>query len=481
MKKNVIVFLSGVCLGTTSWIAWNESFSVVFVPDLPQLDEPVESQRSRHCNICNGRSNSTNASVAHRGRVSQREVPKFQLDDRYLKEHDRIDRENAKTRCNRYNLQPYDGPMRRLFYGTTVADDNWDLFVMHAVEVYGVYHAAVFIESNTTFIATPRALRFNNSNMGDSLTKSEMFGPRTRILLDFWLEDWPDLRELDREAEQRSTITKRWRDMGMTPDDVGIVADADEFISRDFLRAIQTCDFPELRPNQSCQRPKIVTAAVVFEISPYCIRKRPWHHPDIISGQCVDGIGDPTERVVPLRHYKGMHGQRDVTYGKHDLTKYPEAVHKSGRFPLLNGDDIRVVHGDQGFLYNFKDIPNNSAFGVAYHFHNWFADLTLLRNKYATYGHPLHNMDVRTLSQIGEDVDLTVRCLKGIKNTETTLYAYFEAGRDTPGPKPIFFLNTTYLDERHKKVQAMFDEDSQKYGTNYDSDNRWVDKPVLMK
>jgi len=35
----------------------------------------------------------------------------------------------------------------------------------------------------------------------------------------------------------------------MMPDDVGVLTDdADETLTRDFLRAVQTCDFPYLDP-----------------------------------------------------------------------------------------------------------------------------------------------------------------------------------------------------------------------------------------
>jgi hypothetical protein len=101
----------------------------------------------------------------------------------------------------------------------------------------------------------------------------------------------------------------------MTSEDVGVVADIDEVFSRDFLRAVQTCDFPELNPGQSCQKPKICPSTIAFEGSPYCIKKKEWFHPDIISGQCVEGIGDPTERIVPLRTFKRRYGERDLSYG----------------------------------------------------------------------------------------------------------------------------------------------------------------------
>jgi hypothetical protein len=76
-------------------------------------------------------------------------VPKFNVDPMYQAEHERIDTENPQVKCQRYGLAPYGGPPRRIFFGSLVADENWDVFRMHAIEIYGIYHVAVFIEANT--------------------------------------------------------------------------------------------------------------------------------------------------------------------------------------------------------------------------------------------------------------------------------------------------------------------------------------------
>jgi hypothetical protein len=308
-------------------------------------------------------------------------ISKFELDDIYLDDHLRIDEEESAIKCARYGLTPHNGRARRIFFGTLIADDNWDVIQMHAIEVYDVYQAIVFVESNTTHIASPRKLRFKETYEADLLLRSEMFGPNTRVYIDFWLEDLPDIKWMNRESEQRNAILQRWKKAGMSQDDVGIMADGDEFISRDFLRAVQVCDFPALHPDPSCHRPKIVPLSVSFEISPFCIRKKLWFHPDVIRGECVDGIGDPTERVIPLRTYQRMYGQRHESYGRDDIDEYPEQVRKSGRYPLFTGPDIRVVQGDWSNPYTIVDIPNNetdAAYGVAYHFHNWFENFSIL-------------------------------------------------------------------------------------------------------
>jgi hypothetical protein len=408
-------------------------------------------------------------------------VPKFEVSSLYSKEHARIDDESAVARCDRYNLKPYDGPPRRIFYGAMIADDNWEIMLIHAIEVYDIYHVAVFIESNTTHMATPRQLRFKDSQEGDLLLRSEMFGPKTQVYLDLWLEALPDLKAMDRESEQRNTIIKRWKDAGMRPNDVGIMSDADEVVSRDFLRAVQSCDFPELRPDASCHSPKIIPSTISFESSPYCMKTIPWFHPDLIAGQCVDGIGDPTERIVPLRTHERMYGERDELYGKTNNMEFPEAVHKSGRYPLFTGPDIRTVHGDRGLLYSPKPwiADETAVFGAAYHLHNWFADLKAIRHKYQTYAHGDDGALQKTLSQITGDLDISVRCAKeldGEVNGEDT--PFHPHGKTTKGPRPIFFLNKTYSEGRHKLLRKMVREDELKYGTSYDSSAKSIENSV---
>ena len=402
-------------------------------------------------------------------------VPMFKVDPMYQAEHDRIDQENSTEKCGRYGLKPYDGSPRHIFFGALVADENWEVFRMHAIEVYDIYHVAVFIEANTTFMATPRKLRFKDSEERDLLVASGMFGPNTIVYVDYWLDDWQELKSMNRESEQRNTIIKVWKAAGMQPDDVALVADMDEVFSRDFLRAVQICDFPELRPGQSCQKAKICPLTTFFEGSPYCIKKRQWFHPDIIGGQCVEGIGDPTERVTPLRNFKRQYGERHKSYGRYNLDLYPENFHKSGRYPLFNGNDIRMVQGDRGMPYTFINRPGHrktAAYGVAYHFHNWFTDLKVLRNKYMTYSHSKSNIMAKTLSEAGGDLDIFVRCARGINNEANPFNwseHYYEQGWSIKGPRPIFFLNTTYTHERHKLVQKMLVDDEAKYGSSYDA------------
>jgi hypothetical protein len=417
-------------------------------------------------------------------------VPEFKIDPIHQDAYDRIDTESSAMKCARYGLQPLskDAPPRRIFYGTMVANENWEVLVMNAVEIHGLYHTAVFVESNTTHMATPRKMRYYDSEEKNLLMYSGMLGKETRVIFDYWLEDKPDLIFMDREAEQRGSILKVWKDAGMTPQDVGLMADVDEVFSRDFLQAVLVCDVEQLRPGQSCQKPKVVPAAISYESSPFCFKKKEWFHPDIINGECIDGIGDPTERVVPLRNFNRRYGERNQKYGAFDNTKYPEQVIQSGRFPLFTGSDIRTVHGDRGYPYSQKDRPGEyetAAYGTAFHFHNWFMDLKVLRNKYLTYAHSDKDIMQKTLSQASEDLDGFVRCMKGLDNSAQPNADWrrdvYDEGWKVKGPKPIFFLNETYTKERHALVKKMLEEDEKVYGTSYDGEGKWVENTLVIE
>jgi hypothetical protein len=411
----------------------------------------------------------------------------YEVHEIYRNEHTRIDDEDNGKRCEKYGLKLYNNGTspRRIFFGAPIANENWEVYMIHAIEAFDIYHLAVFVESNTTYSNSPRKLRFKDSEEGDQLMYSKLFGPKTQIFMDFWLVDAPELWGMERESEQRNEVVKRWIREGMTVNDIGIMSDMDEVFSRDFLRAVQVCDFPELQPDQDCSRPKILPSSISFEGSPLCIKRKQWFHPDVITGQCVEGIGDPTERVVPLRNVQRRYGERHESYGKVSPERFPEAVFKLGRFPLFNGPDIRTVFGDRGKLYNEVDgspYGENAIIGTAFHFHNWFQDTKTLRHKYGTYGHADARVMEKTLSQMGEDLDLLVRCARDLGNEiviDDWTKQYYEGAYITRGTRPIFFLNKTYISERHEKVQMIVAQDESEFGSNYNASGKWVDSKVF--
>lgn len=436
-------------------------------------------------------------------------IPQFVVDPLFKKEQNRIDYEiDDNARCAQYGVEalPEDQKnKRRIFFGSMLADENPEVIMAHAIEVYDKYHVVTLVESNTTHFATPREMNYAEGSMNArALVEGELFGEasKTKVVIDYWMEDIPKLRYMDREVEQRNTIWKNWVSHGMTQGDVGIMADFDEVVSRDFLNAIHVCDFPKLRYIEDerplCQTPKMILSSMQFEASPLCIKRSEWYHPDVILGNCVLGVGDPAGRVTPARsHYHDGAidmGARKSEWGSNDYKSYPEDVIDNKRFPLWDGRDIRGVNGSGDPLMKHKNAMEmghgkTAVYSAAYHFHNWFDDMEVLRNKYATYGHAHPPSRTMKLSNIQNDVDMAVRCGRGLGNKvpqeigemPKDKYLYYEENKllaegssgmfSMSGNRPIFFQNRTYVEQRHALLNEIIRTDEAKFGTLYKRDD----------
>lgn len=230
-----------------------------------------------------------------------------------------------------------------------------------------------------------------------------------------------------------------------------------------------------------CIPRQVIALTLQWESSPECLKKPTWLHPDMISGLCLEGVGDPSERVVPLRVYKRTWGERTLDYGHLSPDDFPKWIKKSGRYPLFSATDIRTNSGNVVGPVHRVDMPdddNTSAGGTAFHFHNWFDDFKILRNKYTTFAHSdkgfLNNFTLSTNS----DMDVMVRCARGLPNSanpRNDVVAYYEQGlKKTKGPKPIFFQDAQYRRERHELVVKIVSDDEAKYGSSYDKDGAWL-------
>lgn len=214
-------------------------------------------------------------------------VKPFHIDDFFRKLQREVDAIPPQERCAAFGVEPHnDSTPRRIFFGSMLANENMDILKINAIEAHGIYHVMAFVESNTTHMATPREMRFRDTPETDLLKHPSMFGNATKVIINYWLEDMPDLLYMNREVEQRNTIVKIWKEAGMTERDIALMVDLDEVVSRDFLRALQVCDFPKLRfledEQPSCQAPKMVLSTIQFESSPLCVRKQEWFHPDVM-------------------------------------------------------------------------------------------------------------------------------------------------------------------------------------------------------
>ena len=89
----------------------------------------------------------------------------------------------------------------------------------------------------------------------------------------------------------------------MTTEDIAIFSDVDEVFARDFLLAAMTCDVPLFRKGQDCQKPKVMGRGLTFQSSAECIMVsgRPWYHPDMIIGECMETVGDQSAHAESLR------------------------------------------------------------------------------------------------------------------------------------------------------------------------------------
>ena len=396
----------------------------------------------------------------------------FIVDSLFQQQYDEIDRTSNKERCTRYGFKYRQGQKkRRLFFGAMVADESYDVMRMHAAEIYGLYHVVALVESNTTHTNTLRNLRFDKGTEGYELIHSGIFGPEARVHLDLYLDDAFGAMEMNREEIQRQDILKRWKKAGMRQDDVGVMADMDEVLTRDFLLAAQVCDIPMFRPGQNCHTPRIYTDTLVFEASPECVSKYWWYHPDLVIGECIEGIGSPQGRPTPLRKFKGVHGERASGWGSNGAEDYPEDVIKNGTYPLANGADMRTGVSNHGLFAKWEDkYPHGERRVTAYHFHNFFENKAALRHKYLTYGHPHGGVPRMKLSDIHkDDLDLLVRCARDLPNSANAKSKKrWEGGyNDYVGSKPIYFQNETYRRVRHAQVKLMIEEDERQHGSNY--------------
>ena len=365
--------------------------------------------------------------------------------------------ENYNKSFISYNPQPK--KRRRLFLGSLIADDSWHALGALAMESYGIYTAAVFVESNRTQTGTPRDLRFvPGSEDYNLLVDNNLFGPNTNLLIDYYAyEGEVDGGGLIREHRQRAMILDLWKAAGMTEYDVGILSDADETPSRDFLRALQSCDFPELAPSQDCAAPKIVVAAKVFEGSPECMTvTRKWMHPDIILGKCIEGIGDDEYKLTVKQRQRAYAWRKDGFSAKLNYTLWPK---NKKQYPLWNPADFRRDTG--GFVIYYEDVdylPFRMGH-TGFHFHNYFETTHQLRTKYKTYGHPVKTADNMSVSEIHPDLDLMADCVLGRSveknkhNTLSTRLAQFE------GRVPVAYRLKGYSVARHLELRNILSED----------------------
>ncbi|KAL7502618.1 hypothetical protein ACHAXN_000552 [Cyclotella atomus] len=361
-----------------------------------------------------------------------------------------VDPTTESERCKRYGLN-YTGKTtrRRVFFGSLIADDSWATIAISAIENYGILHTVAFVESNRTQTFHARNIRFGEGTENMKLIK-KLYGPQTTVHVDYYVnEDW-NLQSLGREHDQRSLIIERWKLNGMSSDDIGYLADVDEVLTRDFVRALQICEVNEFDHHENCKEPKIDAGTVVFEGSPDCLKGQLWFRPFVVLGECIDSIGDSSVHPRPERSWDGKGWMSD---GYTKKTQFASLPKNTTHYPLWNAADIRHNHG-KTYGYTWGQY-------IGYHFHNFFPNLETLRKKYRTYGHAVKDAMEKSLGDIHDDLQAMMHC--GLNGSATGLekFGLVEGGLDYYGSTyiPLAFQIPGYVEIRRRELKEILLKD----------------------
>lgn len=379
-----------------------------------------------------------------------------------------IDIQKEKQRCASYN---FDFPnyndetplkRRRIFMGALIATDSMEVLRAVSTEAHNIYHTVSYVESNSApDVGVPRKWRYLDKRNGSSTSLRrlyQLFGNQTKVSVDYYITNRTENPSdtMLHETLQKEGITKRWKMNGMRPDDIGIISDADETFTRDFLRALQICDIPSFRRNQDCRVPKIIGSTMVLESSSECITKgRRWYHPDAILGECVVNVGNETVHPLAERIWKPM--GFNVTHGKR-VTRGVTKVNKDNVYPLWSAQDIRAAAGGT-MVYNEGKFRGPTA----YHFHNFFTNAEEIHVKYLTYAHADEEAMKKPVWELHEDLDLAVRCAKGNIAADVEIADILSFNDTHKSERPIYYLNRDHRRKRHIAWQSIVREEEEKY------------------
>jgi hypothetical protein len=341
--------------------------------------------------------------------------------------------------------------------------EEYSSILAHAAEVHGLYHTVLLVESNSTTSSDESQSRKTRFHAGSTerraLQESGIFGPSTKVDVDIYIdhpEDRKDHLIYDGvETMMRTRISHMWKQNGMRENDIGIISDLDEMFSRDFLLAAQSCDIPEFRPNQDCHTPKLLGRTLVFESSPECISEKHWFHPDMILGECIDGVGDSSVHKPGKRFWNGT-GPRIKGYGEEDdYSLMPNTT----MYPLWTSEEMRTFAGGR-------------QAGIGFHLHNFFLSTSDLRKKYLTYSHPVSGAMKLPLGKLHENIDFAVNCVTGrlgdVADASKKLTEGWLQGNDDDDDgllRPVLYQQSAeYREARHQELRDMVLEDEKEFG-----------------
>jgi len=396
---------------------------------------------------------------------------------------DQLDLDDQIDSCARFDPLKYAGrtKRRRIFAGGLLADDSWHVIGANALETFGVYHSVTFVESNRTQGHEPRTLRFVPGSEDLRILQSGIFGPDTPVHVENFVHEFKE-RAMLREHMMRQAILVKWKQLGMTRDDIGLIFDVDEIPAHDFLRATQICELPGetwvTTVNQTCRSPILRYVIPTFEGSPKCVHKGKTEkfarfiNPKMVIGACIEGIGDSSRHPLAPRKFTDSlgrpQGDREKGYGeKYDYSKMLNG--QDGFFPLYNGADFRRM---QGLHAKFG--------GVGYHLHNFFVSTDKLRFKHAFYGHAHKNAFTVPLGAMNSDLMLLVKCCHNISDTGNRKQRLVDGLEmlDNEFGLPASFRLEGYVDARHREMTALVVSDEEEYGRadNFDGHHLYQEK-----
>eukprot|EP00977_Amphora_coffeiformis_P027612 scaffold34623_cov274-Amphora_coffeaeformis.AAC.14 len=347
---------------------------------------------------------------------------------------------------------------RRIFYGSLLADEPWELLEIVAAETYGIFHGMVFVESNRTQNFTPRRWK----RINHTATLATLFGTphiqvRTYVNEDDGHSEKNSNKTMWREHAQRQEILRGWKELGMQPNDVAYLGDTDETFTRDFLRAVQRCYVRELdyEATQCHYKYNRLSAATrMYFSSPECMaRDFIWYHPDLTLGHCVEGIGDAAIHPVAPR-VEGYKRAPGFGQGCRDR------AHETKISALWNAADFRINVCGSGQRRVDTTLHPELDLYTGFHFHNFFAHAEGIRFKYSSYGHPKKDAYTKNLLRLGS-VAMVWQCTQNLTDAQIpSLNRRPEPGKFA-GSKPfwpIYFQDADYRQRRHEMVSTMLQQ-----------------------
>jgi hypothetical protein len=359
-------------------------------------------------------------------------------------EHTKIDVFDNVQRCRRYGYA-YTAALerqRRIFYGAILEDEPWELLEILAAESYGTFEAMVFLEPSRDRYAQPRTLL----RLEATAILQQMFGIANIRVIPYVNDDTSITGDL-RADTAREDIVKGWKDMGMTVDDVGYMSNIDDIFARDYIRAIQHCELPEMKYDlHHClhNRVKVFANNQVYETSPECVSKtKKYEHPSMMIGACIQGIGSEESNRLAPRDDTGIYRKEGWTCAD----RSEEKDIKDQKYPLWTGADMRTLCGGRQGTLRASMHQQYTGF----HFRNFYRSAKEMRLLYTTED----QVYAQSLDDMGEDMRVTYRCIKETPDEQSAVVKRVPGGfSDLKPMTPIYLRDAKYRAAVHERAKA---------------------------